>query len=98
MLWLDAVQRIAGAYTPKPIRYGYEAMTSILYSLYQISNQLSSMGAKPQSSVGNSPVQTSGGGAPPSTWGGSSSGLPSTVVQNGITYVRNSSGLLNIAK
>jgi RHS repeat-associated protein len=33
----------------------------------------------------------------PSTWGGSSSGMPSTVTQNGVSYVRNASGLLNVA-
>jgi RHS repeat-associated protein len=43
-------------------------------------------------------VPVSNGAASPAVWGGSSSGLPSSVSQNGVTYVRNSSGLLNIAK
>jgi RHS repeat-associated protein len=43
-------------------------------------------------------LSVSNGAASPAVWGGSSSGLPSSVSQNGVTYVRNSSGLLNIAK
>ena len=43
MVWLDVVQRIAGRFTPPPIKAGYDAATSILYSLIEISNQLSAM-------------------------------------------------------
>ena len=92
MVWLDVVQRIASRFTPAPIKAGYDAATSISYSLLQISNQLSTM----QSKALNASGSTQAGSRQTTQSGGGS--LPSTVVQNGVTYVRNSSGLLNIAQ
>ena len=80
-VWLDGVQRIASAFTPMPIRAGYDAATSILYSLIQISNQLSSMQNKPQSSSSNYQTgagRSSGGGVGSSKSGNASVSSVST--------------------
>jgi len=85
-VWLDATQRIADAFTPMPARAAYDAITSIMYSLIQISNQLSnlrtSQNANTRASAGgpaSQPIQksTSGGGSSSQTssnnggWGNS---------------------------
>ena len=88
-LWLDVVGRFASARTPTPVKDAYTAVLSMLDTLRQSSTRGQTL--QPWST---SNART-GLGQP--SIGNVSSGLPSTVSQSGVTYVRNSSGLLNIA-
>jgi RHS repeat-associated protein len=86
VVWLDASQRIASAFTPMPIRAAYDAITSILYSLIQISNQFSAL-QNAQSANANSKAQTgsaatAAGQSVNSGGGGGGYGSPGSIYTN----------------
>jgi RHS repeat-associated protein len=77
-VFLDGLQRIADTYTPMPVRAGYDAFTSILNSLNQIYQTLSSL--KTTQKTGG--VQVQGGQSSQSGNGngsGAGYGTPGTV-------------------
>jgi RHS repeat-associated protein len=80
-VFLDALQRVADAFTPMPVRASYDAITSILNSLNQIYQTLSSL----QTTQKTTNVQVNGVQPSQSASGG-------VTISNGQTPVHNSNG------
>jgi hypothetical protein len=89
-LYTDLGSRTISAALPREYRIIYDSLRTIYDSVQRVGTQLSQLQNQQQSRASQPRPQGASGGG-----GGSS--LPSTVTQNGITYVRNSSGLLNFA-
>jgi RHS repeat-associated protein len=88
-LYIDLASRIVTEALPKEYRVIYESLRAIYDSVEKI--------AQTTQSTSRQPTRSTQGTSQSSGTSGSASSLPATVTQNGITYVRNSSGLLNFA-